>query len=126
MAFNVRTEHGEADTIKDDEYVVVQTVDVSNRFGDVTTRIEARLNIDKADYTGPTKTALVFSDPEDARAVGELLIAAADAFAPAKVEPITPRRRTRKSAPAETEEPVAEITPKRAAGVKKARRRVGA
>lgn len=64
MAFNVIDTYGDADTVKDTEFVRVQIVQVSNKAGDVTNRIEARLNVDNPvnGYTGPTKTALVFNE----------------------------------------------------------------
>lgn len=74
MAFNVLLQVGEVPTVKDNETVKVQVVQISTQGGKVMNRVEARLFANNpGGYNGPTKTALVFDDADDIDALIEAL-----------------------------------------------------
>lgn len=70
----------EIDTAKGNEHVEVQVVQVSNNAGAVTNRVEARVFVDNGGggYTGPTKSALAFTDIDQ---INELILALKEAGA---------------------------------------------
>lgn len=94
MAFNVISTHGDADTLKDTEFVRVQVVQISNKAGDVTNRIEARIFVDNPNtgYQGPSKQALAFDDASQVDDLIAALEAAKAAFTPAVAVPAAPQR----------------------------------
>lgn len=68
MAFNVLAQVGEPiTTVKDTEIIRVQVVQITNKEGKATNRVEARVFVtnNPGGYNGPTKTALVFDDAAD-------------------------------------------------------------
>lgn len=75
MSFTVlHKEDTKIDTAKANEHIKVQVVQVSNREGAVTNRVEARVFVDNGEkgYQGPTKTALSFDDVDQ---INELIAA---------------------------------------------------
>lgn len=71
MAFNVLAQIATGiPTVKDNETVDVQIVQITTNRGDVRNRVEARIIVDSDNYNGPTKVALVF---DDAAAVTRLI-----------------------------------------------------
>lgn len=65
-----------APTYKSEEDVVCQIAKVTNRSGDVSHRMEARIQADnpRTGYVGMTKTALVFDDLEGVRELAAQLL----------------------------------------------------
>lgn len=80
MAFDVKARYGDPiDTVKNTEKVVVQHVAVSNRSGDSTDRIEARIFIESPTYNGPAKGQVIaFDDVESLEDFAYALLTAAD------------------------------------------------
>ncbi len=100
MAFNVLAQCGIVPTIKDEETVVVQVVQVTNRQGKAHNRIEARILVDNpaTGYQGPTKTALVFNDVDDVKALEEALAEARKQFpAAAPAPPVVKKARQKRA-----------------------------
>lgn len=101
------------DTAKGNEHVEVQVVQVSNRDGELTNRVEARVFVDNGNggYQGPTKNALAFSDIaqvneliealREAGAYLDRLVPGVAAAVPMKsqVAPAIPKRKPTKAAP---------------------------
>jgi hypothetical protein len=82
VAFTRKAQYGETiPTAKAGEEVAVQLVEITSASGsNPQLRVEARIFVNNDSYTGPTKVALSFNDPEDIDAlVAALETAATDA-----------------------------------------------
>jgi hypothetical protein len=98
MAFNVISTHGDADTVKDTDFVRVQTVEVTNKAGDVANRIEARIFVDNPNsgYQGPSKTALAFDKVEQVEDLIAALQEAVANFQPAAAQAAPAQQRVQR------------------------------
>jgi hypothetical protein len=109
MAFNVKEQFGSVSTAKDYEFAVVQIVEITNKDGQATNRVEVRQFVDNPNtgYQGPTKTAFVFDDEDDIQGLIDMLNEAKAKFAPAPVVKQVVNLNARKANP---------LPPKRGAG----------
>lgn len=75
MAFDVTNEFGYVESGRRDTLVGVQTVVLSDKDGSnpKPPRLELREQVNSDRYSGPGKTALVFTDPDDVEALVEVL-----------------------------------------------------